>query len=80
MLPGDLMPRLSSQAFVDDPDAHVQAMAAELAGKFVHTDGRAVTALETACPQDPSLTLRKEGRLVHARRHIYKRTVPRVPR
>jgi hypothetical protein len=31
-----------------DLDAHVRAMAAELAGKFVHTDSRAVTVLETA--------------------------------
>ena len=36
------------QHLASDPDAHVRAMAAELAGKFVHTDGRAVTALETA--------------------------------
>ena len=37
-----------------DPDAHVRTRAAELAGKFVHTDGRAVTALERARAQDPS--------------------------
>jgi HEAT repeat protein len=30
-----------------DPDAHVRARAAELVGKFVHADSRAVTALET---------------------------------
>ena len=35
-------------ALASDRDAHVRAMAAELAGKFVHTDSRAVTALETA--------------------------------
>jgi hypothetical protein len=33
-------------------------MAAELAGKFVHTDSRAVTALETAHAQDPSPAVR----------------------
>src|SRR6185295_5916220 len=44
-----------------DPDAHVRAMAAELVGKFVHTDGRAVTALETARAQDPSPTVRKKA-------------------
>ena len=41
-------------ALACDLDAHVRAMAAELAGKFVHTDSRAVTALETAHAQDPS--------------------------
>src|SRR5580700_3686459 len=32
------------QHLASDPDAHVRAMAAELVGKFVHADGRAVTA------------------------------------
>ena len=41
-----------------DPDAHVRAMAAELAGKFVHTDSRAATALEAALAQDPSPAVR----------------------
>jgi hypothetical protein len=62
-----------------DPDAHVRAMAAELAGKFVHTDGRAVTALETARAQDPSLSARKKAGWFTPGGTIYKRTVPRVP-
>ena len=44
-----------------DPDSHVRAMAAELAGKFAHTDSRAVTALQTAHAQDPSPAVRKKA-------------------
>jgi hypothetical protein len=49
------------QHLASDPDAHVRTRAAELAGKFVRTDGRAVTALETACAQDPSPVVRKKA-------------------
>src|SRR5205823_1491111 len=48
------------QHLATDPGPHVRAMAAELAGKFVHTDGRAVTALETSHAQDPSPVVRKK--------------------
>jgi hypothetical protein len=68
------------QRMASDPDAHVRAMAAELVGKFVHTDGRAVTALETACAQDPNPTVRKKAGWFAPGGTIYKRTVPRVPR
>jgi len=63
-----------------DPDAHVRAMDAELVGKFVNTDGRAVTALETARALDPSPTVRKKAGWFTPGGTIYKRTVPRVPR
>jgi HEAT repeat protein len=63
-----------------DPDAHVRAMAAVLVGKFVHTDDRAVTALETARTQDPSPTVRKKAGWFAPGGTIYKRTVPCVPR
>jgi HEAT repeat protein len=63
-----------------DPDAHVRTRAAELAGKFVHTDGRAVTALETARAQDPSPTVRKKAGWFTPGGTIYKRTVPRLGR
>jgi hypothetical protein len=63
-----------------DPDAHVRAMAAELVGKFVHTDGRAVTALETAHAEDPSPVVRKKAGWFTPGGTIYKRTAPRVPR
>lgn len=61
-----------------DSDAHVRAMAAELAGKFVHTDGRAVTALETARAQDPNPTVRKKAGWFTPGGTIYTRTVPRA--
>jgi HEAT repeat protein len=59
-----------------DPDAHVRAMAAELAGKFVHTDGRAGTALATAHDRDPSPTVRKKAGWFVPGGTIYKRTIP----
>src|SRR5215469_13226890 len=63
-----------------DPDAHVRAMAAELAGKFVHADGRAVTALETARTQDPSPVVRKKAGWYAPGGTIHRRTTPRAPR
>ena len=63
-----------------DPDAHVRERAAELAGKFVHTDSRAVTALETARAQDPSPAVRKKAGWFTPGGTIYQRTIPRVPR
>jgi HEAT repeat protein len=63
-----------------DLDAHVRAMAAELAGKFVHTDSRAVTALETARAQDPSPAVRKKAGWFTPRGTIYQRTIPHAPR
>jgi HEAT repeat protein len=63
-----------------DPDAHVRAMAAELAGKFVHTDGRAVTALERSRAQDPSPVVRKKAGWFTPGGTIYQRTAPRAPR
>ena len=63
-----------------DPDAHVRTRAAELVGKFVHTDGRAVTALETARAQDPSPAVRKKAGWFTPGGTIYKRTVPRLGR
>ena len=68
------------QHLASDPDAHVRAMAAGLVGKFVHTDGRAVSALKTARAQDPSPTVRKKAGWFTPGGTIYKRTVPRVPR
>jgi len=63
-----------------DPDAHVRERAAELAGKFVHTDGRAVTALQTAHAQDPSPAVRKKAGWFTPGGPIYQRTIPRAPR
>jgi len=63
-----------------DPDANVRARAAELVGKFAHTDGRAVTALETACTQDPSPVVRKKAAWFAPGGTIYQRTIPRASR
>jgi hypothetical protein len=63
-----------------DPDPHVRAMAAELVGKFVHTDDRAVAALETSRAQDPSPVVRKKAGWFSPGGTIYQRTIPRVPR
>ena len=63
------------QHLASDPDAHVRAMAAELGGKFVHTDSRAVTALETAHAQDPSPAVRKKSGWFTPRGTIYQRTI-----
>jgi hypothetical protein len=63
-----------------DPDPHVRAMAAELVGKFAHTDGRAVTALQTARAQDPSPAVRKKAGWFTPGGTIYQRTAPRAPR
>jgi hypothetical protein len=68
------------QHMATDPDAHARAMAAELVGKFVYTDGRAVTALETARAQDPSPAVRKKAGWFTPGGTIYKRTAPRAPR
>ena len=63
-----------------DPDPHVRTRAAELVGKFVHADGRAVAALETAHAQDPSPVVRKKAGWFAPGGTIYQRTVPRAPR
>ena len=68
------------QHLASDPDSHVRAMAAELAGKFVHTDGRALTALKTSHAQDPSPVVRKKAGWFTPGGTIYQRTIPRVPR
>jgi HEAT repeat protein len=72
--------QLALQHLATDPDPHVRARAAELAGKFVHTDGRAVTALETAHAQDPSSAVRKKAGWFTPGGTIYQRTIPRAPR
>jgi hypothetical protein len=55
-------------------------MACELVGKFVHTDARAVAALETSHAKDPSPTVRKKAGWFTPGGTIYERTVPRAPR
>ncbi|MEX1652077.1 HEAT repeat domain-containing protein [Streptomyces pseudovenezuelae] len=44
-----------------DPDAHVRARAAELVGRFAHSDARAVAALQASHAKDPSPAVRKKA-------------------
>jgi len=79
-------------AMADDPGARVRiaafhALACDrrkgdtcAPGEFVHTDGRAVTALETACAHDPSPAVRKKAGWFTPGGTIYQRTAPRAPR
>ncbi|MFD4657750.1 HEAT repeat domain-containing protein [Kitasatospora sp. NPDC058444] len=45
----------------EDPDPQVRARAAELAGRFAHTEPRAVAALRAAHDRDPSPAVRKKS-------------------
>jgi hypothetical protein len=66
------------QHLASDPDAHVRTRAAELARKFVQTDGRAVT-LETAHTEDPSPVARKKAGWFTPEGTIYQRTIHARP-
>ncbi|WP_236656097.1 HEAT repeat domain-containing protein [Streptacidiphilus jiangxiensis] len=61
-----------------DPDEHVRARAAELVGRFVHTDARAAAALERSHTQDPSPTVRKKAGWYAPGGTIHTRTRPRT--
>ncbi|MFE7594893.1 HEAT repeat domain-containing protein [Kitasatospora sp. NPDC057512] len=63
-----------------DPDPLARAMAAELVGKFAHTDARAVAALRTSSVQDPSPAVRKKAGWFIPGGAVYERTAPRTPR
>ncbi|MFF4923530.1 HEAT repeat domain-containing protein [Kitasatospora sp. NPDC001261] len=63
-----------------DPDPQARAMAAELVGKFAHTDARAVAALRTASAQDPSPAVRKKAGWFIPGGAVYERTAPHPPR
>jgi len=76
----DLVLEPALRHLASDPDAHVRAMASELVGKFVHTDARAVTALETARAHDRSPVVRKKAGWFTPGGAIYRRTVPRASR
>ena len=63
-----------------DPDAQVRARAAELVGRFVHTDTRAAEALERSSTQDPSPAVRKKASWYAPGGAIHARTRPRAAR
>jgi HEAT repeat protein len=69
-----LEPALTHLRF--DPDPHVRAMAAELAGKFAHTETRALAALQTSHTQDPSPAVRKKSGWYVPGGPIFERTAP----
>jgi len=76
----DLVLEPAMRHLASDPDPQVRTRAAELAGKFVHADDRAVTALETARAHDPSPAVRKKAGWFAPGGTIYQRTMPRAPR
>ena len=59
-----------------DPDPQVRMRAAELVGKFAHTDERAVAALTATHVGDPSPAVRKKAGWYTPGGTIYERTVP----
>ena len=65
---------------VSDPDPHVRAMAAELAGKFTHSDARALAALKASQAEDPSPAVRKKAGWFTPGGTIYARTAPPASR
>jgi HEAT repeat protein len=63
-----------------DPDPQVRMRAAELVGKFAHTDARAVAALEASHADDPSPAVRKKAGWFTPGGTIYERTAPSAPK
>ncbi|MFF2614272.1 HEAT repeat domain-containing protein [Kitasatospora sp. NPDC058046] len=62
-----------------DPDPRARAMAAELVGKFAHTDAGAVAALRRSSAQDPSPAVRKKAGWFIPGGAVYERTAPHPP-
>jgi len=73
-----LAPALAHLA--SDPDPQVRARAAELVGKFAHTDECAVAALQTAHRDDPSSAVRKKAGWYAPGGAIYERTAASAAR
>ncbi|WP_413098518.1 HEAT repeat domain-containing protein [Streptomyces sp. Inha503] len=59
-----------------DPDPHVRAMAAELVGRFAHSDARAVAALKASHADDPSPAVRKKAGWFTPGGSSYERIIP----
>ncbi len=57
---GQVLPS-AMRILVSDPDAHVRAMAVEVVGQFVHTNGLASAAISSAFRDDSSSTVRKKA-------------------
>ncbi|GAA1224210.1 hypothetical protein GCM10009665_13080 [Kitasatospora nipponensis] len=63
----------------DDPAPRARSMAAELVGRFVHTDPRALAALQASHRTDPSPAVRKKAGWYTPGGTIYERTAPPTP-
>jgi hypothetical protein len=63
-----------------DSDRHVRAMAAEVVGRFVHTDSLAADALVESREGDPDPAVRKKAGWYAPGGTIYRRTRPAAPR
>ncbi|KUN76359.1 HEAT repeat domain-containing protein [Streptomyces griseoruber] len=63
-----------------DPDPQVRARAAELVGKFAHSDARAVAALRASHADDPSRAVRKKAGWFAPGGTVYRRTRPTATR
>ncbi|MET8634761.1 HEAT repeat domain-containing protein [Streptomyces sp. NPDC004096] len=59
-----------------DPDRHVRARAAELVGKFAHSDARAAAALQRSRAADPDPAVRKKAGWFAPGGTIHERTLP----
>ncbi|MFD8722928.1 HEAT repeat domain-containing protein [Streptomyces sp. NPDC059629] len=66
----------SLRHLASDPDPHVRAMAAELVGRFAHSDPRALAALKVSHANDPSPAVRKKAGWFTPGGTIYERTLP----
>jgi HEAT repeat protein len=75
---GALVLRPAVRLLRDDPDAHVRARAAELAGRFVHSSAEAQAALVQARDADPSPAVRKKAGWYAPGGIIYRRTQGRA--
>ncbi|MFE3879125.1 HEAT repeat domain-containing protein [Kitasatospora sp. NPDC059146] len=75
----DLVLEPALRHLADDPDPRVRSRAAELVGKFVHTDARAADALTAARTGDRSPAVRKKAGWYAPGGPIHQRTAPRTP-
>ncbi|MEV7601852.1 HEAT repeat domain-containing protein [Kitasatospora sp. NPDC089797] len=63
-----------------DPDPQVRLRAVELVGKFVHSDARALAAVEESHAEDPNPAVRKKAGWFAPGGTVYRRTAPHASR
>lgn len=76
----ELVLRPALHHLASDPDPHVRAMAAELVGRFAHSDAQALAALKASHAGDPSPAVRKKAGWFTPGGTIYERTLPHPAR